>query len=93
MNLRFFPEEDETEWVIVAQISNFHYGRGGLWTAPLLSRGNEAEARIIADRQLVLYCQGMIMVIGVYNMVLFLRRPSDNANCKPPRKVATAAAS
>jgi hypothetical protein len=77
VTLRFFPEPDEREWVVLVHVSNFHYGRGGLWTAPLLSTGNQAAGRIIADRELILFCLGMITVIGVYNIVLFIRRPSD----------------
>lgn len=75
--LRFFPEEDEAEWVVLVQVSNFHYGRGGLWTAPLLSTGDLALVSMTADRELLLFCLGMIAVIGVYNIVLFMRRPSD----------------
>jgi PAS domain-containing protein len=76
-SLRFFPEADEREWVVLLHISNFHYGRGGLWTAPLLGTGDRAEARMTADRELLLFCLGMIMVIGIYNGVLFIRRPAD----------------
>jgi hypothetical protein len=76
-NIRFFPEPDETEWVVLLHISNFNYSRGGLWTGPLLSHGNLAEARMSRDRELLLFCLGMITVIGVYNIVLFIRRPSD----------------
>ncbi|HET9238320.1 MAG TPA: 7TM diverse intracellular signaling domain-containing protein [Oligoflexus sp.] len=76
-HIRFFPEPDEKEWVVLLHVSNFHYSRGGLWTGPLLSHGNFAEFRLTEDRELLLFCLGMITVIGVYNIVLFIRRPSD----------------
>lgn len=76
-HIRFFPEPDEAEWVVLLHVSNFNYSRGGLWTGPLLSHGNLAEARMTSDRELLLFCLGMITVIGVYNIVLFIRRPSD----------------
>ncbi|MDQ3233868.1 MAG: hypothetical protein M3Q07_18785, partial [Pseudobdellovibrionaceae bacterium] len=77
VSLRFFPEADESEWIVLVHVSNFHYGRGGLWTAPLLSEGSAAEGRIVGDREFLIFCLGMIIVIGVYNIVLFIRRPVD----------------
>jgi len=77
VSVNFYPQADETEWVVLLHISNFHYGRGGLWTAPLLSVGKAAEARITADREFLVFCLGMIIVIGIYNFVLFIRRPSE----------------
>ncbi|WP_141733793.1 7TM diverse intracellular signaling domain-containing protein [Oligoflexus tunisiensis] len=77
VSLRFFPEEDETEWVVLAQVSNFHYARGGLWTVPFISAGESANLLMETDRELLLLCLGMIAVIGIYNVVLFIRRPAD----------------
>jgi hypothetical protein len=78
-SLRFFPEAGEAEWMVLVQVSNFHYGRGGLWTAPLLGTGDSAEAQMVKDRELLIFCLGMILVIGFYNCMLFTRRSSDKS--------------
>ena len=62
---------------IIAQVSNYHYRKGGLWTSILL--GNEINIRHIRDFNLIIDCLagGGFLLMGLNLIILFLFRRAE----------------
>ena len=75
--LRFMPQADDQRWVILAQVSNFLHANGGI-LSPL---SIDIAPRIAESRQFeelgYVFSFGVILVIGFYNLMIFVRRRED----------------
>jgi signal transduction histidine kinase len=78
--ISFHPESPDEVWNFVVQVSNFHYGKGGLWSTPQLGGGSRVAERQEVSRMNFVFSTGVIAVIGLYNLMLFMRRREDKAS-------------
>ena len=64
---------------LVFHVSNFHYRTGGLWLSTTFGPADEIVREIESARSIDLILFGAILMMGLYNIVLFTLRPADKA--------------
>ena len=69
----------EKEVVLYLQISNFYNARGGPNEAALLGLGSQIRDTVRFLRHADFFTAGIIVIIGLYNLTLFMLRPADRA--------------
>jgi len=69
------PEADTLK--IIYQVSNFHYRKGGMWRAPIMSSMPTLRAK--KEKKLILdfFLMGAILFMGVYHLALNLFKYKD----------------
>lgn len=72
-------QKPKEELEILFHVSNFHYGKGGLWLP--IKLGDEKKIREIRDKNLFLdlFLAGSILIMGVYHLVIFIQRKEDKS--------------
>ncbi|WP_141734090.1 7TM diverse intracellular signaling domain-containing protein [Oligoflexus tunisiensis] len=78
--ISFYPESPDEVWTLVVHVSNFHYGKGGLWSIPQLGGGTSVAELHEISRMSFIFSTGVIVVIGLYNLMLYMRRREDKAS-------------
>lgn len=73
----FQPENDTVE--LVMQVSNFHHKRGGITKDIELGGSNVLAARAKLKVASEMFITASLLVIGLYNMMLFVLRRKDRA--------------
>ena len=73
----FEPKNDRIELVI--QVSNFHHNRGGITKEIELGGSNVLTTRIELKVATDMFITASLLVIGVYNLMLFILRRQDRA--------------
>ena len=72
--------DPEESYLIVVQMSNFSYARGGFWSAPILGLKNQIQNKIYTDLIKSSLLLGSIFVFGIYHLLVFvIRRRSLSA--------------
>lgn len=75
--LFFQPEQDTVE--LVMQVSNFHHNRGGITKSIELGGSDGLTIRTNLNLARDMFISASLLVIGVYNLLLFLLRRKDRA--------------
>ncbi|WP_218109982.1 7TM diverse intracellular signaling domain-containing protein [Oligoflexus tunisiensis] len=78
--MTFQPAGPHEVWVLLIQVSNFHYGRSGLWVSPEIGPGTYLSRAYHLEHESYLLAVAVLMVMGLYNLVMYLRRPEDRAS-------------
>lgn len=73
----FQPENDKVE--LVMQVSNFHHKRGGITTYVELGGSDELTVRTKLKVASDMFITAGLLVIGLYNLLLFVLRRKDRA--------------
>ncbi|WP_042200862.1 ATP-binding protein [Paenibacillus camerounensis] len=73
----FQPENDTVE--LVMQVSNFHHKRGGITKEIGLGGSNVLAARAKLKVASEMFITASLLVVGLYNMMLFVLRRKDRA--------------
>ncbi|TAL34570.1 MAG: response regulator [Spirochaetes bacterium] len=73
----FAPGGDSLE--ITAQVSNFHYRKGGPWRE--IDLGMENDVRDLRERKIIfdMFLFGSLLIMGLYHVGLFISRKKDLA--------------
>ncbi len=77
LSLRFYPRATDETWVILIQVSNYHHNRAGLWHPPVL--GPEVGREFDNEHDGFIFSIGCILIIGIYNFMIFLRRVQERS--------------
>ena len=72
-----FQVQEGDQWVLVMNISNFHRTYGGFWTAPKISKIGVLRTQANIKAGLNFAIAGSMLIIMLYNFMLFARRRSD----------------
>ena len=65
---------------LILIVDNAHHARGGLWAAPVLHASSRARQDILLQRLGQAASFGIFIMMGVYHLLLFLRRRDDRAS-------------
>lgn len=76
-NITFHPEEKDGAWIILIRVSNFHHVRSGLWQPPDISKPAVMVQKNQFEREGLILSIGMVVIIGIYNLMIFLRSRRD----------------
>ena len=77
VTLRFYPRSAEETWVVLVQISNFYHAGGGIRSPPQLGPGPDFSERHYKDQLGYIFSLGVILVICIYNLMIYARRRED----------------
>ncbi len=80
VTLHFQPESVGETWVVLVQISNFYHSSGGILTTPGLAPGYLLSERTHKDQLGYIFSIGVILVICIYNIMIFVRRREDRSS-------------
>lgn len=64
---------------LVFHVSNYHYRIGGIWLPVRLGLAEQIEREVEMQRALDLLLFGAILIIGLYNLALFVLRREDRS--------------
>jgi len=64
---------------LVFHVSNYHYRMGGIWLPIRLGLADQIEREVEMQRALDLLLFGAILIIGFYNLALFVMRREDRS--------------
>jgi PAS domain-containing protein/HPt (histidine-containing phosphotransfer) domain-containing protein len=78
--MAFHSENPSQVWRLVVQVSNFHYGSGGLWNPIQLFAGKGGSSQLRMQQHGDLLCLGAILIIGLYCFMLFVGRREDKGS-------------
>lgn len=80
LTLAFHSQRSDQVWRLVVQVSNFHYGSGGIWNPIQLFAGKGGSSQLRIQQHGDLLCLGAILIIGLYCFMLFVGRPEDKGS-------------
>jgi signal transduction histidine kinase/class 3 adenylate cyclase/DNA-binding NtrC family response regulator len=80
MVVPFHPESVDETWVILLQTANFHYARGGVRETPELGPTPVLQQQWSLEHDSYLLASGALLLIGIYNLMIFTRRRQDQAS-------------
>lgn len=72
----FFPKKGR-DTIVIIQVSNFQQAYGGLWQAPVLGVHDSARTSFDKDGLFNILGLGVVIAIGIYSFMMFLRRRED----------------
>ena len=70
--------EPDIELILI--VDNDHHARGGLWAAPVLHASSTARQDFLLQRLGQAASFGIFIMMGLYHLILFLRRRDDRAS-------------
>jgi signal transduction histidine kinase len=67
-------------WYLLIHISSFDHMKGGLRSAPLLGGYESLQRQLQLDRMVAFFLIGVMVVVGLWNISLFLQRREDRGS-------------
>jgi signal transduction histidine kinase/class 3 adenylate cyclase/PleD family two-component response regulator len=80
MIVPFQPEAIGETWVILIQLANFHYARGGVRETPEIGPTPRLQQQWSLEHDSYLLASGALLLVGVYNFMIYTRRRKDKAS-------------
>ncbi len=80
MVVPFQPQAQNETWVILVQLANFHYARGGVRETPELGPTPYLQQQWSLEHDSYLLASGALLLVGVYNFMIYTRRRKDKAS-------------
>jgi signal transduction histidine kinase/class 3 adenylate cyclase/CheY-like chemotaxis protein len=80
MVVPFRPESADETWVILIQLANFHYARGGVRETPELGPTPRLQQQWSLEHDSYLLASGALLLVGIYNFMIYTRRRQDQAS-------------
>jgi signal transduction histidine kinase/class 3 adenylate cyclase/ActR/RegA family two-component response regulator len=80
MVVPFRPEYQDETWVILIQVANFHYARGGVREIPELGPTPQLQQQWSLEHDSYLLASGALLLVGIYNFMIYTRRRKDQAS-------------
>ncbi|WMJ74070.1 response regulator [Cytophagaceae bacterium ABcell3] len=68
-----FEVNESSAWIVI-QVSNFHFGSGGVWEAPVLGKPSTIKRSYQSGLLKSAFLIGALIVIGLYHLAIFLIR-------------------
>lgn len=90
--VRFHPTSRQETWVVLVQVSNSYHSLGGILTMPELAAAPVISERAYKDELGYIFSMGVILVVCIYNVMLFARRREDYSSLMLALFCLTAAA-
>lgn len=76
----FQPGSPDETWVILVQMTNFHYARGGFRQLPEIGPAPLLQQELGAERDSYLLGAGALLLVAIHNFMIFTRRRRDQAS-------------
>jgi signal transduction histidine kinase/class 3 adenylate cyclase/PleD family two-component response regulator len=80
MIVPFQPEAVDETWVILIQLANFHYARGGVRETPEIGPTPLLQQQWSLEHDSYLLASGALLLVGIYNFMIYTRRRKDTAS-------------
>lgn len=78
--LAFHPTGPDQTWLLLIQVANYHYYKGGMWNPVEIHGGQQASHLLALERHGTSLSIGAIFIIGLYSFMLFWSRREDRAS-------------